>query len=124
MQITNINNSGKLQYDPFLLEALEIGSETKAKKSENSNNTESVPSGWQKDILLSALDKLEDNIQVDNSSPLNYSASAPIETYSEALAELRGLVENDFEKYASAAQANLTPADILYLFEEEADFVV
>jgi hypothetical protein len=126
MDVKNIGNAGSTQYDPFLVEALKIG----GKETNKTKNTEaktpsqdSAPAKWQQDILLGALDTLENNIQVDNSSPLFSDNAAPIETYQEALEELRKVVNEDFEKYASAAQANLTPGDILYLFEDQMDVV-
>lgn len=126
MEIKNIANAGSTQYDPFLVDALNIGNKgtDKSKNVESKiQKNDSAPAKWQQDILLGALDSLENNIQVDNSSPLFSDDAAPIETYKEALEELRKVVSEDFEKYASASQANLTPGDILYLFEDQMDVV-
>ncbi|GAB5464570.1 MAG: hypothetical protein Kapaf2KO_00060 [Candidatus Kapaibacteriales bacterium] len=121
MNVTNISNSDKT-YDPFLLDALAI-TKKDLEKAETPNNAEK-PKGWEKQILLDALEKLEETISPDESSPLNYSQSAPIESYEEALTELKNLVSSDFKSIAAKAQANLTPADILYLFEDEKSFLV
>lgn len=121
MNVTNISQSNS-NYDPFLLDALAIG---KAPKPDELNSVDSVkPKGWEKQILLDALDKLENNISVDESGPLNYADAAPIETFTEAKNELKKLIEDNFSQYASQAQANLTPADILYLFEEETSITI
>ncbi|MDC1068262.1 hypothetical protein OAQ99_03780 [Candidatus Kapabacteria bacterium] len=126
MDVKNIANAGSTSYDPFLVDALNIGKKD-AKKTDGLSNKESLndapPSKWQQDILLGAIDSLEDNIKVDNNNPLFAENAAPIETYQEALSELKMLVTNDFDKYASDAQANLTPGDILYLFEDQMDIV-
>lgn len=121
MNVTKISQGGA-QYDSFLLEALAIGKPESTDKGASAS--EAKPKGWEKQILMDALDKLENNIKVEDNSPLNYSDAAPIESFAEAKAELKKLVENNFSDYAAQAQANLTPADILYLFEEESSFVV
>ena len=121
MNVTKITQGGA-QFDPFLLDALAI---TKPDAASNAGAAEAAkPKGWEKQILMDALDKLENNIKVEDNSPLNYASAAPIETFAEAKAELKKLVNVNFSDYAAQAQANLTPADILYLFEEESSFVV
>jgi len=121
MNVTKISQ-GSGNYDPFLLEALAI-TKDEAIQDDKEVATDK-PKGWEKQILLDALDKLENNINVEDNSPLNYSTAAPIETFVQAKEELKKLIENNFSHYASQAQANLTPADILYLFEEENNFLV
>lgn len=85
------------------------------KKSSESSSTQ-----WQKEILLSALDDLENNIQDDDNHPLAKLSNAPIETYDEALIELSFLKTPKFAATASEAQANLTADDVMYLFRGEA----
>lgn len=126
MQVTEIRNSGGAGYDSFLVDSLGIG---KSKKSSVATQLEEPAkqvdkTAWQKDILSSAISRLENNMQVEDKSPLNYATAAPIETYQEALGELKNLISNNFAQYAAKAQANLTPQDILYLFEEEQVSVV
>lgn len=124
MQVTEIRNSGGAAYDPFLVDMLGIGSTKSAKKVATETPKKPVDkSAWQKDILLNALNKLENNVQVDDKSPLNYSTAAPLGTFDDAMKELRSLVDNNFEKFASQAQANLTPQDILHLFDGENTFI-
>lgn len=79
-------------------------------------NIPSPPINWQKNILIDALEKLEDNIQVDNSHPLDYSKNAPIETYKEAIKELKFIKTQKFLDEASNAQANININDVLSLF--------
>jgi|GEM_PF-1375666 len=133
MEVRNISRDQSMSFDPFLLDALNIKNpnEPKSKiidKSENTSGNKPVSvnkANWQKDILLTALDKLENSIQVDDKShPLGGVQNAPIETFDEALIELKTLVESNFKEYAAASQANLTPGDILYLFEDTYEFVV
>ncbi len=121
MQVTDIRNSGGAGYDSFLVDSLGIGKPKKAAlispQEEQAKQVDKT--AWQKDILSSAISRLENNIQVEDKSPLNYATAAPIETYHEALVELKNLISNNFAQYAAKAQANLTPQDILYLFEGE-----
>jgi hypothetical protein len=129
MEVNNIQTQ-TANYDAFLLDALEIG-DTAAKEvdkskeiSTNNSTSQAEKKDWQQKILSNAIDVLENNIQVDNDSPLFSAESAPIESYAEALDELRKLVDSDFEKNAVNAQANLTHSDILYLFEDQFDHLV
>jgi hypothetical protein len=86
-------------------------------KKENSLNDVQLPyTKWQKDIMLSAINKLENNMQMDDIHPLSRADSAPIDTYQEALIELSYTKSSTFKKQASAAQANLKPEDVLSLF--------
>lgn len=120
MQVTGIKSGGN--YDPFLVDALGIGKTKSSAISEDKEKTQ--PVGWQRDILISALDKLEKNVKVEDNSPLNYNTAAPLENFQDALQELHNLINNNFEKYAAKAQANLNPMDVLYLFEEEQNFII
>jgi len=129
MEVRNISRDQNTSYDPFLLDALNINKvyDKKTQEIDKNGNPDSElnKTSWQKDILINALDKLENSIQIDDKShPLGGAENVPIETYSEALDELKKLVESNFSQYASKAQANLTPGDILYLFEDSYDFVV
>jgi hypothetical protein len=102
----NFNKTGNLKKE----DSLNI-----EKKSSESSSTQ-----WQKEILLSALDDLENNIQDDDNHPLGKLSNAPIETYDEALIELSFLKTPKFVTTASEAQANLTADDVMYLFRGEA----
>ena len=84
-------------------------------KVEISNNNIS----WQNDILMSALEMLENNKQMDNTHPLDRIGNQPIETFDEALAELKFLQSDNFQVNASGAQANINAIDILSLFVSE-----
>ena len=74
---------------------------------------------WQKDILLQAIDMLENNKHLDDIHPLDRAVNAPIETFEEALLELNYFKTSKFRNEASSAQANLNPHDVLYLFQED-----
>lgn len=126
MDVKNIQNSINAQYDSFLVDALNIGKTKTSKKIENnitSNTSDFDKVKWQQNVLLSALDDLENNIQVDNSSPLFTNENAPIESYKEALDELRKVVHANSKEFMEKAQANITPSDILHLFEDQIEFL-
>ena len=126
MDVKNIQNSINAQYDSFLVDALNIGKTKTSKKIENNITTKSSDFDkvkWQQNVLLSALDNLENNIQVDNSSPLFNENNAPIESYKEALEELRKVVHANSKEFMEKAQANITPSDILHLFEDQIEFL-
>lgn len=96
-----------------------------AKKEERSArqpdiNDVSMPSpAWQKSILLQALDKLENNKQLDDIHPLDRQESSPIDSYEEALIELGFVKNNTSPSDLFGAQANLNPQSILSLFISE-----
>lgn len=92
------------------------------KKSETVLNNSSVkvvqdPS-WQKNILLDAIQNLENNIQTDNNHPLSRADYAPIESLDEAMIELAWFKTPFFQAQGVEAQANLTAEDIAALFVE------
>lgn len=115
MNITKIQNMPAGLYEPREIRHEEL---QKSKQNEVSNAEDSSKSKemWKKDILLNALDKLEDNIQLDDSHPLGRKENQPIETFDEALIELAFLKESNFKEVAAQAQANLDPKDVLSLF--------
>ncbi len=117
MQITNItkveknlNSSGELS-----IEQVRDTSKSSIEKGKKGADFTS----WQKDILLSAINKLENSIQMDDIHPLSRRDAAPIETYEEALIELNYIKSPKFAQEAYQAQANLNPQDVMYLFTSE-----
>ena len=82
--------------------------------------TTNSPINWQKDILLSALDMLENTIKTDEGFPLDKIENRPIETFEEAIRELAFLRTSKFRTEAVQAQANISAADVLSLFVEDA----
>lgn len=118
MKVTSISTGSVSAYDTMGL----INSDTiqkTPKKDSISTDSYTASTSWQKDILLSALDSLENNIQnTDSSHPLSKQSSAPIESYQEALIELSFVKSPFFRVDASQAQANLTPEDVVGLFME------
>jgi hypothetical protein len=125
MKITDIrnNNPQDARLPIFKPEELKLQNSEKSSKSDEINifskSSETSSTQWQKDVLLSALDELENNIQDDDNHPLGKLSNAPIESYDEALIELSFLKTPMFKETASEAQANLTGQDVLYLFTEE-----
>lgn len=123
MRVKELNNSS-MGYDPFLIDALGIGNSKQTTSKDELKQITEKPTTWQKDILLTALDKIENSISIDTNPKKGILQSPPLENYQEALKELKNLVNINFKDFASKAQSNLTPQDILYLFEDENNFVV
>ncbi len=117
MNITNIKeSSGKYDFDLFNA----IQSESKPlKNEENIDNKSNAPVSWQKDILLDALKTLENNIQLDNSNPLDRTENSPIESFSEAQIELNFIDAELFRKEGLEVHSNLNYAQVAYLFVNE-----
>ncbi len=127
MDVKNIQNGANAQYDSFLVDALNINKNKEVSKNIaviSNQTTTAEKTIWQQNVLLNAIDKLENNIQVDKTSPLFSDENAPIESYKEALEELRKIVLENKQEYMKESQANLTPRDILYLFEDQFEFFV
>lgn len=119
MQVTNINQGTAAAANLAAFKKQEIKkAEQAVENSAISNNSEPIPpfNSWQKDILLDAISRLENNKQVDNSHPLGKADNRPIETFDEAIIELAGVKSNEFADSASKAQANIVPQQILDLF--------
>jgi hypothetical protein len=127
MNITEIRNTktGNINYQKFVPNTLE---ESKINNFEPNKNTQAVdkndvkyPVNWKQDILLQGLDMLENKIQVDNSSTnyvLDRPENAPIESFEEAIQELKLLDSKLFVKQALAAQANISPNIVFDLLTE------
>jgi hypothetical protein len=71
------------------------------------------------EALLDTIGRLENNIQYDEAHPLDFAASAPIETFEEALAELKFIRGDKFKEEAYLAQANIKHDDVVSLFVDE-----
>lgn len=108
--LANIENYEAEQIKPSFIAKHSKNKEIKLNKS-------STPSlAWQKDILMNAIEMLENNIQMDNTHPLSQPMNAPIETFHEALIELSFIKTPKFREEALAAQANVNVENILTLF--------
>lgn len=124
--VLNMNITG-IRYDSQVTASFSVADDTEKKKNPVShlnkdvaiNNDVKSTSAWKKDILMQAIEQLENSKQLDDSHPLDKIESAPIETFGEAIIELHLIHTNDFKKYASAAQANILPQDVLNLFVGE-----
>lgn len=118
MEIREISTGFVSDYKPKTLSSKEL-QEIKEKKLTSAKDTQKSTSDWQKSILLDALDRLENSIQMDNSHPLDYKNNAPIETFDEALIELSFTKSDIFKEQAYGAQANINASDVVSLFTEE-----
>lgn len=125
MKITDIRSSNtqdaKLPlFKPDELSKQKIEKNIKSDKLElDTSNKDIASDSWQKDILLNALESLENSHHVEDNHPLGKISNAPIETYEEALIELSFIRSPKFKETAYNSQANLNPEDVLYLFKEE-----
>lgn len=116
MKITEINPKSYQVFQPKELNKSDVtvNSPKNFDKLEiNQNNV-----NWQKDILLDALSMIENNIQLDNSNPLDRLENQPIESFEEALMELNWMKTPFYRAQAYNAQANLEARDVLHLFVE------
>lgn len=122
MNITKISNLDAKPYQPVEINKKELQNTTDAQN--HSQKNQKVETNWQKDILLSALDSLENKIhEADNSHPLDIKFNAPIETNEEALIELNMLTSDTFKEQAYKAQANIDAQDIMTLFVDTPELV-
>ncbi len=85
-------------------------------KDESAKKDNTVINPWQKNILLQAIDLLENSMQTDNSHPLSRADYRPIDSFQEAMVEVKFLKNPSFKSEASQAQANINAKDIAYLF--------
>jgi hypothetical protein len=118
MNISNIGNGSEVKYDPYLLNMLEID-KSSPKLSDPAGKIETASTSWQREILLSGLDKLENSLQMDDIHPLDRAMNQPIESFEEAMIELSFLKTPDFTNNALGAQANINPKDVWSMFTED-----
>lgn len=119
MNVSEIRNTGIKNVEPMVFKK-NIAPNTAADQAVDKIEVSSASVSWQKDILLSALDMLENNKQLDDSHPLDRAGNAPIESFDEALIEINFLKSSNFKEQAYGAQANINAKDVLYLFVEDA----
>lgn len=129
MNVTKVN-SGMLKgmnikaYVPEEIKPEAAKNANKPQKADKMNTeNQNFSTSWQRDVLLDALERLENTVQLDNNHPLDSIRNQPIETFDEALIELRFLNNPVFVAEASGAQANLLAESIIELFAEEPDLV-
>ncbi len=116
MNISKIKQQQAMPYAPQVISRKELNA---AKEKQSSDTYDAAaPASWQKDILLNALDRLENNIQTDDSHPLDRAGNMPIESFDEALIELSFIKTPMFRAQASGAQANINPEDVAQLFTD------
>jgi hypothetical protein len=106
----------------------EIKSNPPKKEQEKISNIQNVISDkveisspnpkWQNDILIDVINKLENSKQLDDSHPLDRMENSPIETFEEAIFELKFLQDKKYFSQFGPAQANLSPESVLSLFVE------
>ncbi len=129
MNITKVT-SGTLKemniksYVPEEIKSEEVKG-VKSTQKADSIQTEKEPfsANWQRDILLDALERLENTVQLDNSHPLDTNMNQPIETYEEALIELSFIQNPVFLAQASGAQANIVAESVMELFADEPELI-
>ncbi|HPI21368.1 MAG TPA: hypothetical protein PKY56_13465, partial [Candidatus Kapabacteria bacterium] len=85
MEIREIWSNPVAQFDVTankLMETQETKASKEVKDIKNTSTAEDSQSltAWQKDILLQAMNKLENNVQVNNNHPLGNANYEPIES--------------------------------------------
>ncbi|MFP4528877.1 MAG: hypothetical protein ACLFQX_10025 [Candidatus Kapaibacterium sp.] len=115
MNVTSIGSYGTTAYEPMTYPTVEQQTATTSSTTESTAPT----TDWQKDILLTAINDLENTLQLDDSHPLDREGNTPIETLDEALIEASMLNSPTYQEEAAGAQANLSGEDVLYLFSGE-----
>lgn len=119
MNITEIrHNTPMIPLEAFSQKAPEV-SKKQGLAIEDKIMITTPTQNWQKDILLSALDKLENSIVLNDIHPLDRRQNQPIETFEEALIELSFLKTATFKEQAYGAQANILPEDVVGIFVDE-----
>lgn len=114
MNVTEIRFNPVNAYDIINFKPKE--SDKKAVDKAPPQNDVNAINSWQKDILLGGLNKLENNLHLDDINPLDRSHNQPIETHQEALDVLSFVKTQLFKDQASGAQANIKPQDVMDLF--------
>ena len=127
MNITEIRNTkiGNLDYQKFVpnsLEQVKINDFRQNKRTQIvDKNDVKTPTNWKQNILLQGLDMLENKVQVHNISTsyvLDRPENAPIETFEEAVKELKLLDTELFAKQALQSQGNISPKVVFELLTE------
>lgn len=89
------------------------------KKSIVDTNDVAVSQNWKNEILMQGLDVLENKVQMyNNGTLLDKFENRPIETFAEAIRELKNIKTDIFKTQASAAQANIAPDVVFELLTE------
>lgn len=113
----NISKIGLSQAESYLPREIKFDS-VKHNTEKNTQVQSQKLSAWQEEILITAMDKLVNNIQVDNSHPLGRLENKPIETNQEALAVLEKINPEYLFSFGSEAQANVSAASFIQLVME------
>ena len=127
MNITEIRNAAtkSVEYKVFspitAEEAIKQDAVLANQNNLSDKNDIAKPQNWNKEILMQGLDILENKIQMaNNGSLLDKAENKPIETFAEALNELKFLRTELFKLQAAQAQANISPQVVLDLLTEVA----
>jgi hypothetical protein len=113
----NITKIGVNQSESYIPREVAVDS-TRTKSTINQNTENSNLNNWQEDILINALDKLANNIQVDNSHPLGRAENRPLASYQEALDILSEINAESLRNVGSSAQANVSASSFIQLMME------
>jgi hypothetical protein len=120
MKVTNIQLTPKDSGEIISYNS-EIAEKTASVQQSQPAEEVSERKEWQLDILLDALDRLENNIQLDDNEqssnhPLSVKNFYPIESLEEAMIEISYIKSPFFKSNALEAQANIDAKDVASLF--------
>ncbi len=114
MNIAKISNSPVDIYVPRDIKS----DSTKQIFSKNEHSDKIKFNSWQQDILINALDKMINNVQLDNNHPLGKPENQALENYQDAMNVLSQLNSDLIRNYGSQAQANVSSTTFLQLVTE------
>ena len=128
MNITNISNAKSLNFDfpkfaPTELKQKDAVNFNQQILDKNEvkfdNNSPSKSTNWQHEILLQGLEILENKIQMSNNSILlDKPENQPIESFDEAIRELKLINKDVLFATGSQAQANISHQVVFELLTE------
>jgi len=114
----NISKISTNQAESYIPRELKVESTRQNTAKSDTDNKQKL-NNWQEQILLNAIDKLANNIQVDNSHPLGRPENSPLESYDEAMQLLSEINSESLRNFGSKAQANVSPESFMRLLIEQ-----
>jgi hypothetical protein len=120
MKITSINKRIFANYENFVnyLPKIDTTKDTNTIVNYKVTDVSTKQPTLSTNLLDEALKVMVNNLQSNNNHPLSKKDNMPIETYFEAVGELKQINLQDLRKVGLEAQANLNANDVLQLFLE------
>ncbi|MGA2296486.1 MAG: hypothetical protein ABSG15_02955 [FCB group bacterium] len=115
MEVKGITDSS---ISSFRIENLKTNEAVKETLNENTDaqNSDTSNSTLKNNLLSDTINKLENNIHMNDIHPLDNKSSLPINSFKEAINELNFIKTDKFKTEALFVHANINPGEILDLF--------